>query len=198
MRKHSVSSHSIALAVMLFLLSAIGQAHAAQVVTDAIQQWARQALSSEASLGLETAANTVAVLYFNNQTKRPELDFLQKGMTVMLIADLAKLQDIQVVERTHLQALVQEMQLGSSGIVTADTAPRVGHLLGARYLVGGDLNTARTGGISVDSSLLNVPQKGILGNPSSNGNLDDIIRMEKEIVFELVRLLHIDLTEAQK
>jgi TolB-like protein len=198
MRKHSVLSHSIALAVTLFLLSGMGQAQAAQVVTDNIRQWAHQALSDEAALDFKPAANTVAVLYFKNQTKRSELDFLQKGMSVMLITDLAKLKDVQVVERTHLQALVQEMQMGSSGIVAADTAPRVGRLLGARYLVGGDLNTVQTDAIRIDSSLLNVPQNGILGNPTSSGGMEALLSMEKEILFELVRLLRIDLTEAQK
>ena len=198
MREHSVSSHSIALAVMLFLLSAMGQAHAAQVVTDTIRQWAHQAVSNEASLDFKPASNTVAVLYFQNQTNRSNIDFLQKGMTIMLISDLAKLQEIQVVERTHLQALVQEMQMGTSGIVAADTAPRVGRLLGARYLVGGDLNTAQADTIRIDSSLLNVPQNGIIGSSSSIGNMDALLRMEKEILFGLVHLLRIDLTEAQK
>ncbi len=198
MREHFVSSHNIVLAVILFLLFSIGRAHGNQVVTDTIRQWAHQALNNEASLDFKPAANTVAVLYFHNQTKHANLDFLQKGMAVMLITDLGKLQDVQVVERTHLQALVQEMQMGTSGIVAAATAPRLGRLLGARYLVGGDLNTIQADTISIDSNLLNVPQNGILGSPSSTGNMDALLRMEKEILFELVRLLRIDLTEAQK
>jgi TolB-like protein len=199
MRRIWASPYTLALGGLIALFSTtIRSAAAGQVVTDAIRQWAHQAVKQEASLALKPTANTVAVLYFRNQTRKPELDFLQKGMAVMLMTDLAKLPDVQVVERTQLQALVQELQLGASGLVDMQTAPRIGRLLGARYLVGGALDTAPADTIRVDSDVLNVPRNGILGAPTSNGPLEALLHMEKEILFDIVRLLRLELTEAQK
>jgi curli biogenesis system outer membrane secretion channel CsgG len=57
----------------------------------------------------------------------------------MLITDLSEVKGLQIVERIKLQALVEEMGLGASGLVEANTAPRVGKLLGAQWLIGGDI-----------------------------------------------------------
>ncbi len=197
MRMRWVAPYVTLLSVMVLLLSSY-PACAAQVVSDDIHQWARQAVADETSLDFRPTANTVAVLYFHNRTRQSELDFLQKGMAVMLTSDLAKLQDVQVVERTRLQALVQEMQLDASGLAAKETAPRVGRLLGARYLVGGTLNAGTTDTFSIDSDLLNVPQNGVVGSPSGSGTLEKLLHMEKELLFEIIRLLRLELTEAQK
>ena len=184
--------------LMMFLLCAIRPADAGQVITDNIRQWARQAVDEERSASFKPAANTVAVLYFHNNTRQPQLDFLQMGMAVMLITDLSKVKEIQVVERARLQALIQELKLGASGLVTGETAPRMGRLLGARYLVGGDLNGNGKDAVSIDSDLINVPDKGVLGRPTTSGPLDEILQMEKGILFDIIRLLRLELTESQK
>ena len=57
----------------------------------------------------------------------------------MLITDLSKIKGIKVLERVKMQALVEELGLGISGLVEAKTFPRVGRLLGAQHLVGGDI-----------------------------------------------------------
>jgi TolB-like protein len=197
MRTPLVARYLIILNLFLLLSSAFNPAGASQVVTDATRQWAQQAVSQEASQDFKPAANTIAVLYFQNRSRQPQLDFLQMGMTVMLITDLAKIERVQVVERTHLQALVQELKLGASGIVTQQTAPRVGRLLGARFLVGGDISKAPANTIKIGSDVLDVPQKNILGRPASSGPLTDLLRMEKELLFEIIDLLQLELTEAE-
>ena len=108
------------------------------MVTDDARTWAKQAVAQEKALKAVTVANTVAVLYFFNRTGQPDLDPLQKGLTVMLITDLSKVKSLTVVERVRLQALAEELKLGVSGLVTENTAPRVGKLLGAHWLVGGN------------------------------------------------------------
>jgi TolB-like protein len=198
MRAQFYVRFALILLAFSFIMAAAGQSLAGQVVTDEIHQWAHKAVQEEANLDLKTASNTVAVLYFRNLTKQPDLDFLQKGMAIMLITDLAKLDKIRVVERTHLQALAEELKLGVSGLVAPDASPRVGRLLGARYLVGGDVSAAAPKIIDIKSNLLNVPSAHILGSPDSQGTMDRLIDMEKEILFEIVRLLNIELSEAQK
>jgi TolB-like protein len=198
MRILQILRHAVVIVPVSILLCAIAPACAGQVVSDALQTWARQSVQNEASLAAEAPANTVAVLYFHNLTGRPDLDPLQKGMALMLITDLAKIERLQVVERIQLQALARELDLGVSGLVDADSAPRMGRLLGARHLVGGVLSDLPTDAFRIDASVLNVPRDARLGDPASSGTLDELIRMEKEILFEVVRLLDLELTDAER
>ncbi len=197
MHPHLFSKCLIAFVISLIISLAAGAAGAGQVITDELRQWARDAIARESALDTRAAPNTVSILYFDNQTRRPELDPLQKGLTLMLITDLGKIDTIQVVERARLQALIDELDLGASGLVAPDTAPRVGHLLGAAYLVGGRMLHSAGDDIRIDSDLLRMARQDTLGHPTSTGPFEDLLRMEKEILFEIVRLLDLQLSPAQ-
>jgi TolB-like protein len=172
----------------------MGNARAGQVVTDDIREWAKQAVKNEKSMESVTSANTVAVLYFRNVSGREALAPLQKGLSLMLITDLSIVKNLQVVERAKLQALTEEIGLGASGLVEQGTAPRVGKLLGARRLVGGDIAGAAQERIHVQSTLLDVQSTALIGRPSSEGILDELFRMEKDLLFDIVKLLKIEVT----
>jgi TolB-like protein len=188
---------SIALALAISLQFFVAQSRAGQVVTDDLRQRVLQSIHNEGSQPFHPAANTLAVLYFHNKTARPDLDPLEKGMAVMLITDLAKVKEIRVIERAQIQALVEELQLGTSGLVAPDTAPRVGQLLGARFVISGDLGDMPPEQITIAAHLLEMPEISLLGTPTRSGYLDDLLRMEKGLVFEIIRLLEIELTPEQ-
>jgi TolB-like protein len=188
---------SIALVLALSLQFFVEPSRAGQVVTDDLRQRVLQSIHNEGSRPFQPAANTLAVLYFHNKTARSDLDPLEKGMAVMLITDLAKVKEIRVIERAQIQALVEELQLGTSGLVAPDTAPRMGQLLGARFVVSGDLGDMPPGQITIAAHLLEMPEISLLGTPTRSGYMDDLLRMEKELVFEIIRLLQIELTPGQ-
>ncbi|MGV6851635.1 MAG: CsgG/HfaB family protein [bacterium] len=69
----------------------------------------------------------------------------------MLTNELASTGDFRLVERSKLQHVLNEQDLGASGRVSSGTAARMGKLVGAQYLVMGTVtsyeeNTASTGG----------------------------------------------------
>lgn len=80
---------------------------------------------------------TIAVLYFENNSlaKKQEMDPLRKGLADMLITELSKIQQLQVIERSQLQKIMEEMALGQSGMIDQSTAQQVGKLLGAQTLL---------------------------------------------------------------
>ncbi len=170
-----------------------------QVITQEVKLWAKKALEQEKTLKTTTAPNTLAVLYFRNQTGWSKLDLLQKGLTLMLITDLSKIKGINVLERVKMQALVEELGLGVSGLVKAKTFPRVGRLLGAQHLVGGDIVKGKIEDFQLKSDLLEVPTERVFGRAMAEGRLlSELFRMEKDLVFDIIKLLNIELLSKQR
>lgn len=181
--------------VVLFCFSVVS--HAGYVVTDQTRQWAKAAVQQEKAVSSKTGANTVAVLYFKNNSRQPELDLLQKGLAIMLITDLSQVKKIEVVEREKLQALVEEMDFGKSGLVDTGTAPRVGRLLGARFLVGGEFRDDKDRNIVIASDMVNVIKETVFAAPTAKGKIEMLMDMEKTLLFDIIRDLNIELTPKQ-
>jgi len=172
---------------------------AGQVVTEDLRNWARDAIAQEKSLGsADLPDNTLAVLYFQNLTGRSELDPWQKGLTVMLITDLAQIKELQVLERVRLQALVEEIGFGASGQVDKGSAPRIGRFAGARHLVGGELGQDASQSLAVDSDLLDVPRESVMDRFGSKGMVEELFRIEKELLFGITDSLGIKLSPEKK
>jgi TolB-like protein len=169
-----------------------------EVVTKETKLWAQKALAEEKALAAITAPNTLAVLYFQNKSGNSALDPLRKGLTLMLITDLSQVKGLQVIERVKLQALVEEMGLGASGLVDEGTAPRVGRLLGARWLVGGNILPAIEERLKIQANPLDVPKGQVLGEPLREGKLADLFRLEKELLFEIIKLLKIEVSPEEE
>jgi TolB-like protein len=186
-------SKLVCFTVILFALSTTSWA--GQAVTKSVKKWAKRAVKQEKALKTVSAPNTLAVLYFQNQTGMPDLDLLQKGLAVMLITDLSKLEKIQVVERIKIQAIVEELGFGEKGLVDPKSTAHVGKLLGVEYLVGGDIIKKKANNFQLSSNLLKVPSEKIFGRPEVKGKLiDQLLSMEKELLFEIIKILKIEIS----
>lgn len=60
-----------------------------------------------------------------------------EGMADMLVTDLVQSERYIVLERSEINAVLDEQNLGTSGVVTAESAARVGEMLGAEIVVFG-------------------------------------------------------------
>jgi TolB-like protein len=193
-------SFSILLSFLLTWLVLSSSAQAGQVVTDEVKAWAKGAIEQEKALKTIGAPNTVAVLYFSNKTNWSDLDLLQKGLTLMLITDLSRVKEIQLVERVKIQALLEELNLEVSGLVEPGTSSRMGKLLGVEHLIGGDILTGKTEELfQLKSNLLKVQTEKVFGRPWTEGELlAELLRMEKDLLFEIIKELKIELSLEQK
>jgi len=185
-------------ALILVIPFLISSARAGQVVTKENKSQAQAIIQKEKGLKTPSAPNTVAVLYFKNQTGQPEFDVLQKGIALMLMTDLSKIENLQVVERVQFQALMEELGMGTSGLVEPGTEPRIGKLLQARWLVGGEILKVKLESLRIKSDVTDVPAQNILGQPYSEGKPQDLISVEKSILFEMIKLLKIEPTAKEK
>lgn len=90
----------------------------------------------------EKAAGSVAILPFNNAAGNAQGQAVAESAAPTLVVLLAEHGDVQVVERDILRKILDEVSLGASGLVQGNSAVKMGQLLGARYLITGDVREA--------------------------------------------------------
>ncbi len=188
---------------LLALLIGIGApAQAGQVITDADREWARK-IADEQALDAVTAPNTLAVLNYRNMTENPQWQNMGQGLAIMITTDLVQSSlsesgKINVIERTRLRALLEEQDLGVTGLMAPESVPRMGRLLAAAYVAGGDLNQGKISELEVDPLLVEVPNDLILDQPQVTGEVADLIRIEKTLLFDILERMEIELTDEER
>ena len=157
---------------------------------------ARQALEEEKKLEtLPPKPGTVAVFYFKDLSPDNRFRYLQKAMAEMIITDLAKVKSLQVLERTRVQYLLYEMKMGQTGIVDQKTAPRAGRLLGAENLIVGSLEV---GSLEAKASVASTTTKDVVGAFSVAAEQEEFFVLEKEIVYNVLKVLPVTFTSDEK
>ena len=113
----------------------------------------------------------------------------------MMITDFTQVKSLRVIERVQLQKLLEEMELGMSGMADENTAPRMGRLLRARNLVNGSFMVKAGKNLSINSDLIDVTETNVFRGDKFNGALAQILDIEKKIVFKTLRNLNLKLTK---
>ena len=150
------------------------------------EESAKQAVAKEAALLTGPVDdNTVAVSTFENLGSKT-LGPLGKGMAAMLIHDLSQVPDLQVVERVKLQAVLKEMNQGTSGLVDKKTAPKVGRLLKAKHVTTGNLTDLEKENLIIASAVVDTEKRAAIGSQEAQGELNKFYDLEKEIACKIV------------
>ncbi|WLE99115.1 MAG: CsgG/HfaB family protein [Candidatus Electrothrix communis] len=197
--KHSPIFRLISMSIIWLYGTALAQA--GQVINQEEKDWAKKAIQQEKALtsqGVTSTPNSIAVLSFNNRSGQNKLTPLQKGLAVMLITDLVKVEQLRVVERVRMQALLDELELGSSGLVNTETAPRVGKLLGVAKVTGGDILKGAAQELEISSSILDISLDQVTSQPTAAGALDELFRLEKELLFNIIEYMRISISPQKK
>jgi tetratricopeptide (TPR) repeat protein len=159
------------------------------------QKAAKLAIANEKKMqALALDNSTVAVFYYKDLTQSNELRGFQKALSAMVISDLSKIKSLQVVERLRMQALLQEIDLGQTGIVSPETAPRIGRMIGAENLVVGTL----AGGIQVATTLASSNTSAIKGTATATIDKTLFFEIPKRIVLDTAKIMRIELTAEEK
>lgn len=109
-----------------------------QLVEEERKHEAKTLVDQEKSLSsLPASPNSVAVFPFSNQGE-DKYNVLAKGLTALVITDLAKVPGLKVLEREKVQKLVDEIKLSQSGLTAKDAEMRTGRILRAEKLMTGD------------------------------------------------------------
>ena len=165
------------------------------LIREDAMEWAKQAVANEAAfLKGPVADNTIAVTTFKNLGSE-NLGPLGKGMAAMLIHDLSQVPDLQVVERAKIMALLEEMKLGTSGLVNQKTAPKVGKLLKSKHITTGNLTDLEKENLQIVSVVVDSEQMNRINTQEAQGAMKKFYDLEKEIACDIIKDLGRDCSQ---
>jgi hypothetical protein len=119
----------IKLTAILFWLFASAFSYAADTTTEA-------ALETKE---VQSADYIVAILPFRVDVDDDGIKAKGHEIAVLLNTSLLQNESIMLVERAQIDAILSEQELGLSGLVDGESAAKIGHLLGAKVLVTGQV-----------------------------------------------------------
>ena len=160
---------------------------------------AKTAVAQEASLaGQPTNPRVVAVLPLRFSGPDTSLRALERGLADLLTTDLARSSQLTLVERSRMQALIDEIELQKGGATDAATNVRAGKIIRAGRLVSGSINQVDAANLRVDAAVIDVPTSQIRGSAQSADLLEQIFNIEKKIALDLFTQLGVTLTVAER
>lgn len=127
---------------------------------------------------------TVAIIDFTNGAigkLNADMEPLRAGIAGMLITELAGNQNIRVVEREQLRAVMSELQLGQQREVDPQTAVRIGKLLNAHHIVTGGFITDAKGKMVVTARSIETETGRIEYSTKVNGKSDDVLDLVDQL-----------------
>lgn len=161
--------------------------------------FARQQVQRERELAAASYPDsTIGVVYFRSEALPDSLRPLSKGLAEMTVTDLSKVPSLQVVERLKTEKLLEELKLAQSSAFDSTTAPRLGKLLGASRVLGGDVSDLQDSRLRLDPQMVSSKTGEVVLPGEQTGNLSQFFGMEKQMVFDVLEKLGIRLTQAQR
>ena len=161
---------------------------------------AKRAVAQERQLSsVPGPPNTVAVLPFAFSGSDTSLKPLERGFAELVTTDLSRSSQLTVLERSRLQAILDEMKLQQGAGVQAGTGVRAGKMLQAGRLVSGTISQLASDQLRANAFVTDVQTTQTVGNGSSSQQtLDQLFSIEKTVVLSLFSDLGVTLTTAER
>lgn len=136
----------------------------------------------------------IAVFPFENGGSygqdKENFDALQVGLQQMLITEFAQNTQLRIVERGRIKDLLAEQDLGAAGRVDANTAARIGKLIGARYVIlGGFIDFY--GDFRIDARIVNVETGELVKVEKASDKRDKLYTLVVNLANQVTRGLNL-------
>ena len=156
-------------------------------------------LERESALSTQPAQpRTVAVFPFRIVADDPRYEPLQYALADMVTTDLSIPGSLQLIERAQIGALVREMALTLAGYTDASSAVRVGRLMRAAHVVQGSVVLLGEDQLRMEMAVVDPGQGERTGEASDETALAQIFDAEKQLVLEILGVLGVTLTAAER
>jgi TolB-like protein len=168
------------------------------VTRDLIAQQFRELAANEESLGKQsTPTNAVAVfplVYENGDQKYSSLGL---GLSEMMTIDLGHVKKLKLVERMRVEELLNELKFSATSAVDPSTAPRLGKFLSAGRIVGGRYAVSSDNKLRLDVASVDVNSTKSPAASTESDAMENLFRVQKEMVFRVVKDMGITLTREE-
>lgn len=149
------------------------------------QRLAKERIQQEQALSGKLDPKAIAVYPFSNKGTVAFAP-LSRGLAAMIVTDLAQVKGLTVVERIHIQAILDELKLAKSGLVDPKSAPRIGKLVGAAKFTTGSFLDVDQKEIRLDAIVMQTESGKQVSARNSAGSLEEFYKIEKALVFKLL------------
>lgn len=145
---------------------------------------------------------TVAIADLANLTGDPALDGAGPGVAGILTARFSQTGAVRVVERSALVSLLDEQRLTVAGLTDPATAIRAGHLLGAEYLVVGQIFSVKLPSISVALRVIDthtgevMASEDVIGEVGADG--ERFFDLVDQLSDEILAAMHVTLPSDER
>lgn len=134
----------------------------------------------------------VAVLPFESASSDAEFESLGKGLQAMVTTDLLEAGVFELVERSRLADIQNELALTRTGAIDKTTAARIGKLAGATHLLMGTI-TVLGPRMRIDARMLKTQSGEIVLAEKIEGPKEEFFDLEKALVKKLVGVTGVEL-----
>jgi len=134
------------------------------------------------------AKPVVAVVYFDNNSigkDRADYDGVGKGITEMLINDMAQNPNVKLVDRERIQAILTEQKLTKDGMVDATTANKIGKIVQAQYMIYGGFMSDGKGTFVLTGRATNLETGAVVNPVKVTSKGDDVLALINELSMKL-------------
>ncbi len=138
--------------------------------------------------------NSVAVLDFINISQQPDCDWLSEGIAETVTVDLKRIAALQVLSRDKV---VKALGSPTAKAIRQEDISKAGEELGIRYLVGGGYQKMGDS-IRITTHLTEVDSGNQLGSAKVDGNMNDIFKLQDELVIRLTAFLSLEISDTEK
>lgn len=142
---------------------------------------------------------TVGVLDFERNANDEKLEPYRKGLTDMFITELRKMPELRPVERSRLDTVMREFELGELGVIDPETIQKIGRALGAQALYYGGFIVPVGTMLRLDARLVRVETMEVLASEESTAKsisdkeLLKIVRKQARKIADTVKANHKEL-----
>lgn len=153
---------------------------------------AASALQATGSAGmpshLPAGKASVAVLGFSNLSHSPGFSNLELGTAEALTESMVGSGRFRTVERTQLDQVIKELNLNRTEYTDPATAQKIGHLVGAQYLVLGSFQVFQ-GQVRLDARVLRVETGEIVTAKRVMGPQGEAAQLPDKLAQELLTVM---------
>ncbi|MCO4762422.1 MAG: SUMF1/EgtB/PvdO family nonheme iron enzyme [Myxococcales bacterium] len=140
---------------------------------------------------------TLAVSPFANKTGSKRFAAVSKGLADMLTTDLAVSQELRLVERERIAAVIAELKLNKSRYIDPKTAQKAGKMLGAELMVVGTV-TAWAPKLRLDARIVSVETGEVMVTASAVGSQKQFFAVEAQLAKKLLTGFGVKLSPLQR